>query len=180
MSFDVPSKIRDNATEYIEYVLDYKQFGKVAVEDFGLCSEEKAQIEHLKGNKRFGFLVDVGHMYIRMIGKNKKGVTIFTNSQEECPKTDAPCYDDFIKAFATKEFPIFEIHLHNNNGVDDMHYFFDDGIIDIKMIARVLADLKFDGILTIESAPGFQFKCEYPESDIRIKETFEFWKSVCK
>ena len=178
LSFDVPQKIRDNATEYIEYVLKYEQFGKVAVEDFGLTKEEKSQIEHLKENKRFGYLVDVGHMYIRMKGENKSGASLFTNHPEECPLTSSPCYDDFMKAFATKEFPIFEIHLHNNNGVDDLHYFFDDGTLDIQTVAKVIKDINYNGVLTNESAPGYKFKCEYPESDIRIKETFEYWKSL--
>ena len=68
--------------------------------------------------------------------------------------------------------------MHNNDGVNDLHYFFDDGTLDIKTIARVLQDIKFDGVLTIESAPGLLFECKYPESDERILETFEIWKSL--
>ena len=175
LSFDVPQQIRDNVIPYINYVLQYEQFSKVAVEDFGLTEDERKQIETLKDNKRFGYLVDVGHMYIRLIGECKREMTLFQNSEDECPKTKCPGYDDFMRAFSSKEFPIFEIHLHNNNGVDDLHYFLDDGTLDIQMIASVLSDIKYDGVLTIESAPGFMFECKYPESDERILRSYEQW-----
>jgi sugar phosphate isomerase/epimerase len=57
-----------------------------------------------------------------------------------------------------------------------MHYFLDDGTLDIKMIADVLKTIGFDGVLTIESAPGFVFPCAYPESDERILQTYKIWK----
>ena len=67
------------------------------------------------------------------------------------------------------------------NGVADAdgvyHYFLEDGELDIKMIAEVLKEIEFDGVLTIESAPGYRFKCKYPESDERILKTYEFWKN---
>ena len=178
LSFDVPEKIRDNIQPYISYVLQYEQFSKVAVEDFGLTEQEKKQIEAFKEDKRFGFLIDIGHMYIRMRGENKRELTLFKNHPEECHVTSNPGYNDFMQAFATKEFQIFEIHLHNNDGENDLHYFLDDGTLDMEMIARVLRDIKYEGVLTIESAPGFMFECKYPESDERILQTFELWKRL--
>ena len=127
-------------------------------------------------HERFGSLIDIGHRYIRICGKNAEGFTLFTNSPDECSVNERPSYDDFLKALRSKDFPIFEVHLHNNNGIDDMHYFFDDGTLDIKMIADALCEISFDGILTIESAPGFRFTCVYPESDKRILETYALWK----
>ena len=53
-----------------------------------------------------------------------------------------------------------------------------------------LAELvkKYDLILTMhhelprnhsdESAPGFKFKCQYPESDEKIIKTYNYWKEV--
>lgn len=178
LSFDVPLKIRDNAQPYIQYVLQYEQFLKVAVEDFGLTDQEEKQLDVFKNNKRFGYLVDIGHMYIRIRGKNKRDVTLLNNNPKECPVTNNPGYYEFMKAFASKKFQIFEIHLHNNDGVEDLHYFFDDGTLDIKTVAKVLRDIKFDGVLTIESAPGFKFECVYPESDERILQTFDLWKKL--
>lgn len=178
LSFDVPQTIRDKVTPYLNYVLQYEEFSKVAVEDFGLTDDERKQIEAFKGNPRFGLLIDVGHMYIRLKGESKRSETLFKNSVDECPKTEYPGYDDFIRAFASKEFPIFEIHLHNNNGVDDLHYFLDDGTLDMQMIAKVLKEIRFDGVLTIESAPGFMFECKYPESDDRILKNLKQLKTL--
>ena len=178
LSFDVPQNIRDNITPYVEYVLSYDKFLKVAVEDFGLNSAEKLQLELFKGNKRFGYLVDIGHLYIRIRGKNNGQVDIFKNQPQECLQTDTPGYTDFVKAIKSKEFPIFEIHIHNNDGVDDLHYFLNDGTLDIPMIAKVLKNVEYDGILTIESDPGFKFECKYPESDKRILETLKYWEKL--
>ncbi len=174
-SFDVPQEIRDNILPYVEYVLQYKQFEKVAVEDFGLTEAERAQIEPLKGNGRFGYLIDVGHMNIRLRGLNTDPVTLFANSPQECPQTEAPYFAEFLRAFKSKEFPIFEIHLHNNDGISDQHCFLEDGTIDMMMMADVLIEIGYDGIVTIESVPRLQ-GCHYPESDARIVNTFELWK----
>ena len=179
LSFDVPQDIRDNITPYIDYVMASVPFSKIAVEDFGLNAAEKKQIEHLKSDERFGYLVDIGHMYIRIRGKNSDGFTLFANSPDECPINEQPSYNDFLKALRSKDFHIFEVHLHNNDGINDMHYFFDEGTLDIEMIADVLREISFDGILTIESAPGFKFKCVYPESDKRILKTYALWKNIC-
>lgn len=178
LSFDVPSAIRDNITPYIDYALENVDGSKIAVEDFGLNSAERCQIEHLKSNKRFGYLLDIGHMYIRIRGKNDSGLTLFSNSVDECPANDNPELEDFLNAFKSKEFPVFEIHLHNNDGKEDLHYFLEDGTLKIEMIADVLKKICFDGVLTIESAPDFKFKCKYPESDERINKTFIYWKEM--
>ena len=91
---------------------------------------------------------------------------------------EQPTYEDFLSALLSKEFPIYEIHLHNNNGVEDLHCFLDDGNLDMKMIANVLKHIGFDGVLTIESAPGLKFQCAYSESDRRILENYELWKNL--
>ncbi len=179
LSFDVPQEIRDNVLPYIQYVLGYEQFRKVAVEDFGLTEAERMQIEPLKGNDRFGYLIDIGHMFIRLKGIGTEPITLFTNSPEECPQTDAPGFEEFLKAFNSKEFPIFEIHLHNNDGASDLHGFLEDGALDIRIIADVLKHIHYDGVLTIETVPRLS-GYHYPESDERILKTFEFWKSFIK
>ena len=176
LSFDVLEPIRDCITPYIDYVLEKVPFSKIALEDFGLTNGERQQIEHLKSCERFGYLIDIGHMYIRMHGKRHEGETLMINSPDECPATEQPTAEDFLRAFRSKEFPIFEIHLHSNDGITDLHYFLDDGVLDVKMIADVLKEIDYRGILTIESAPGCMFRCAYPESDKRILETYKLWK----
>ena len=176
LSFDVPEPIRDCITPYVDYVLQTVPFSKIALEDFGLTSGERQQIEHLKSNERFGYLIDIGHMHIRMHGKRHSGETLMINSPDECPATERPTAEDFLRAFRSKEFPIFEIHLHSNDGITDLHYFLDEGILDVQIVADALKEIDYHGILTIESAPGFMFPCVYPESDRRILETYEIWK----
>lgn len=177
LSFDVPLEIRDHVLPYIEYVLAYEQFQKVAVEDFGLKPEERAQIESLKGNARFGYLIDIGHMNIRLHGVNTENNPLFTNFPDECPKTDAPGVADFLRAFEAKEFPIFEIHLHNNDGISDQHDFLEHGTIDMKDIADVLKRIGYQGVVTIETVPRLQGYFR-DEADARILKTFDIWKSL--
>lgn len=176
LSFDVSSGIRDNVAPYVDYVLRAVPRSKVALEDFGLTPAERAQIEYLKSEERFGYLLDIGHMYIRLRGENRGSGVIFTNHPDECPADPCPTREDFLRAFRSKEFPVFEIHLHNNDGFADRHFFLEDGTLDVSIIADVLREIGFNGILTIESAPGFTFKCVYPESDERILKTYELWK----
>ena len=88
-------------------------------------------------------------------------------------------FEDFLKAFQSKEFPIFEIHLHNNDGVADEHGFLEKGTMDIRVIADVLKQIDYKGIVTIETVPRMH-GYHYPESDARILETYEFWKNCLK
>lgn len=176
LSFDVPEKIRDNVKPYLDYTMENVEISKIALEDFGLNDKEKSQISHLKGNERFGYLVDIGHMYIRICGKVKEGLTLFGNSLQECAINENPTAADFLTALKSKDFPVFEIHLHNNDGKEDLHYFLEDGTLDMKMIADVVKNISFEGVVTIESAPGFKFKCEKADADQRVNNTFVYWK----
>ncbi len=180
LSFDVPTPIRDNIAPYINDALAQVPGCSVAVEDFGLTPDERGQIEYLKGNRRFGYLVDLGHMFLRIKGKNQSGKPLFTNRFDECPVCEKPGYHEFMRALASKEFPIFEMHLHNNDGENDIHLFLEDGPLDIPMIARVVRDIDFHGIMTIESAPGYKFNCSGDEADEGIMKTFAYWKECCR
>lgn len=174
LSFDVPQAVRDNITQYVDYAVSEVKNTKIALEDFGLNLNEYNQISHLKSNKNFGALVDIGHMNIRICGNNTQGVTLFTNSPDECNRNENPTYEDYLKAIKHVKFPIFEIHLHNNDGINDMHYFLKDGTMDIKAVLKAIKDVEFDGILTIESAPNFKFRCTDDEADFGIMEDFRY------
>lgn len=177
-SFDVPQSIRDDVRPYIDYAMNTVKHCYTAVEDFGLTDAERVQIDDLKTDKRFGYLVDIGHLYIRMRGKTVKPATLFNNSPTECPVCETPQREDFLRAFASKEFPVLEIHLHNNDGADDLHYFLDEGTLDISVIADVLKTIDYQGIVTIESAPGFRFECDPAESDRRICASVDYWNTL--
>lgn len=178
LSFDVYDAIRDNIRPYIDFVLKEVPDAIIAVEDFGLTACERAQVAHLLGNPRFGYLVDIGHLYIRIKGLNQENKALFTNSPDECPVCDHPGLAEVRRAFASKEFPIVEIHLHGNNGVDDQHLFLEDGELDMRVMAQLLTDLHFDGVVTIESVPHWHYPLKGSASDQRILETFAYWKRL--
>lgn len=180
ISFDVSDKIRDNVCPYVDYVMENVPDCKVALEDFGLNEKELQQIDHLKNNDRFGYLVDVGHMYMRLAGKSESPHTLFQNSKTEGGKSEVQGYNEFLTAFKSKTFPIYEIHLHNNDGIRDMHYFLEDGTLDMEMIAKVLETLDYNGVVTIESAPGFMFECKGKDADEGIIKTINYWNRILK
>ena len=182
LSFDVPQPIRSGRGigGYLDFVLDTVPDCRVAVEDFGLNADERAQIRHLKGNPRFGYLVDMGHLFLRMRGQNQSGKALFTNSPDEHIAVDAPTAEDFAAALASKDFPIFEMHLHNNDGVNDLHWFLEQGSMDVPAVAKALREWGFDGVLTVESAPGFRFECRGKDADEGIARTLAYWKKCCQ
>ena len=180
LSFDVPQTIRagEGIGGYLRRVLEAVPNCKVAVEDFGLTPQEVEQIACLKGNDRFGYLVDLGHLFLRMKGLNTGGKVLFTNSPYEHPSVTCPDAIHFYNALAAKEFPIFEMHLHNNDGVSDLHWFLEDGSLNVSAVAQALRSLNFQGVLTVESAPGFRFECRGADADEGIRKTLDYWK-VC-
>lgn len=178
LSFDVPDAIRDNVTPYVDRVLEKVPDCLMALEDFGLNETERAGIEHLKGNARFGYLLDIGHMFIRLCGNPERDLTLFQSSRDECEAVIEPKYEHFLRAFQSKEFPIFELHFHNNDGHADLHRFLSDGRIDYAVIARLLRDTGFDGTITLESAPGYTFECEGECADRGIAQSLEYWEEV--
>ena len=181
LSFDVPQPLRagKGIGSYVDAVLEAVPNCRVAVEDFGLNESERGQIAHLKGNERFGYLVDIGHLFIRMRGENVSGKTLFTHAPDECPVCKAPDAAAFAAALAGKDFPIFEMHLHNNDGVSDVHWFLEDGEMDVPAVAHALREVGFDGVLTVESAPGFKFECRGRDADEGIQRTLSYWKGLC-
>ena len=182
LSFDVPQPVRagKGIGDYMDFVLEAVPDCKVAVEDFGLTVAERAQISHLKDNPRFGYLVDIGHLFIRMRGENQSGKVLFTHAPDEHPVNPAPDAAAFKAALESKDFPIFEMHLHNNDGERDVHWFLEEGRMDVPAVARALGDMGFEGVLTVESAPGFRFECRGKDADEGIARTLEYWKRCCE
>ncbi len=182
LSFDVPNPIRggEGIGGYLDFVLETVPDCKVAVEDFGLNTAEREQIAHLKGDDRFGYLVDIGHLFIRLRGQNQSGKPLFTHTPDEHPVCEAPDSAVFKAAFESKDFPVFEMHLHNNDGVSDLHWFLEQGELDIPAVARALKEMGFEGVLTVESAPGFRFECRGRDADEGIEKTLKYWKTCCE
>ena len=182
LSFDVPQTIRRGVGigGYLDFVLETVPDCRVAVEDFGLNAAEREQIAHLKGKDRFGYLVDIGHLFLRMRGENTSGKTLFSHAPDEGPVSKTPDAAAFAAALAGKDFPIFEMHLHKNDGVEDVHWFLEQGEMDIPAVAKALREMGFNGVLTVESAPGFRFECRGKDADEGIGRTLEYWKKCCE
>ena len=178
LSFDVAEAIRDNIVPYIRYTLEQVPGCRVAVEDFGLTDEEAAQTEIMKQDPRFGYLIDLGHMYIRLNGKNTSGHRLFTPSMLE--GTGDITSAGFLKALQSKNAPVVEVHFHNNDGISDQHLFLEDGNLDMREPLKALRDFGFSGVLTIESAPGFVFKCYGQEADDGILKTYNTFKQMAE
>ena len=138
LSFDVPQAIRDNIYPYLKTVMDAfaGEKTRIAIEDFGLTEEEMRQLDPLKGNPQFGFLLDIGHLTMRLHDSHwspKK--RLFNFSRYECPSRELGTpvtRADYREAIVNKPFPIVEIHMHTNDGVRDMHWFLDnpEGVVD--------------------------------------------------
>ena len=167
LSFDVAGQIRDNIVPYGQFVMDTVPGITIAVEDVGLNENEYRQMEVLGRSGRFASLVDIGHMFLRLTAQ--KGDEVWTAQKwHQC----------FVEALRAMPLSIAEIHLHNNDGRRDMHWFLEEGELDIPMISRVLDEIGYDAVLTIESAPGFQFPCYGDEADTKILRTWEYWKNI--
>ena len=182
LSFDMPQTIRGGVGigGYLDFVLETVPDCRVAVEDFGLNAAEREQIAHLKGKDRFGYLVDIGHLFLRMRGENTSGKTLFSHAPDECPVSKTPDSAAFAAALAGKDCPVFEMHLHNNDGVEDVHWFLEQGEMDIPAVAKALREMGFNGVLTVESAPGFRFECRGKDADEGILRTVAYWKGLCE
>lgn len=182
LSFDVWERDEKISKKYIDYTVDLfsDTDTKIAVEDFGLNDDERNQIEHLKSNKKFGYLMDLGHLNIRLGGTPTEDSQWFRFSGESLPlKAGDRSQQAFYNAFLSKEFPIFEIHIHNNDGKTDWHNFLTDGIMDIDDICKVIKKVEFNGVLTIETAPTWH-KCMGEEADRRILESLDYLKKCLK
>ena len=52
--------------------------------------------------------------------------------------------------------------------------------MDIPAVAKALLARGFDGVLTVESAPGFRFECRGKDADEGIRKTLDYWKTCCE
>lgn len=179
LSFDATEHARvDGIAPYIEYTIENVPDCMVAVEDFGVTERELAETLYLVDKTdRFGYLLDLGHMLVRLkgdyVGKSKS----FSNSPIlECEASENPDRNSFLKAFLSKKAPIVEMHLHNNDGLHDLHNFLDDGVMNVDEVAAAVHAFGFEGVMTIESAPGYTFKCYGKDADDGILATFDLWK----
>ena len=136
---------------------------RVAIEDFPLDDSAvefyRAGLEPLLECGRYGILVDVGHLNMRLHGGGYfEGMSV-------------------AEYIARLPLPVVEVHLHDNNGARDEHGHFGLGNIDFAEVAAALKSVGFDGVSTIEIAPTFHGSTP-SESKPRAKESLDRWKAL--
>ncbi len=114
---------------------------RFGVEDFPLDAEALRyyadDLAPVRSHPRFGMLVDLGHLNLRI---RRSG-----HWQGQTPAA-------YLQALP---LPVIEVHVHDNDGTRDLHQPIGDGNADLSAMAEALRDLGFDGVSTIEIAPGF-------------------------
>lgn len=114
---------------------------RFGVEDFPLDAKAMAYyrdaLAPVLDNPRFGMLVDLGHMNLRMHAPKGFG-----------GRTPLEC----LQALP---LPVIEVHVHDNDGRRDLHQPIGDGNADFSGMADALRAIGFDGVSTIEVAPSF-------------------------
>ena len=133
------------------------------VEDFPLDSSAlehyHAGLEPFLDNPRFGTLIDLGHLNLRL-----HSVEHFNARTPE-------------EHLAAVPVPIIEIHVHDNNGRRDSHAHIGFGNGDFEAMARGLHAVGFDGVSTIEICPIFHDSTP-AEARPRVRETLDRWRAI--
>jgi len=113
---------------------------RVAIEDFPLDQSAvdayREDLAPLMEDPRYGILIDVGHMNMRLTQER-----YFAGMSEA----------DYL---AGPPLPIVEVHLHDNDGQRDQHGHFGMGTVRFGAVAQALKAVGFDGVSTVEIAPG--------------------------
>lgn len=112
----------------------------VGVEDWPRDGKMLAPVVDLLQYPHYGILIDLGHMNMR-IGNDKPGFAY--------PIDAARKYLDDIA------IPVNELHLHNNDGVGDLHAPLETGTADFLALAALLKPRCPRAISTVEIVPRF-------------------------
>jgi len=138
---------------------------RFGVEDFPLdalaLEHYGADLASVVENSRFGALIDVGHMNLRL-----------TTSEYFEGKTP----QDYL---ADVPVPVIEIHVHDNDGEADSHGHLGFGNIRFEDVVQGLKAIAFDGVSTIEIAPAFH-DTTIADAKAHVKESLAKWSALCK
>ncbi len=136
---------------------------RVGIEDFPLDSlaleHYRADLEPLLASERYGILIDVGHMHIRLTdGGYFEGVSV-------------------ADYFADLPLPVIEVHLHDNNGLRDQHGHFGMGSVPFEEVGAALKSLGFDDVSTVEIAPA-HYDMEPDKARPLAGESVRMWREL--
>jgi len=136
---------------------------RFAVEDFPLdemaLAHYRAALEPLPASPRYGILIDVGHLNMR-----RHGARYFAGLSVG-------------QYLARVPVPIVEVHLHDNDGTRDAHAPFGQGNVDFAAVVAGLKAAGFDGVATVEVAPGLHGAS--PDEDLpRLADAAATWRKL--
>lgn len=158
LSFDVPLSRRPHIKEDLEYLLERFEgtSTRISVEDFAIREEEYDAIRTLRHSLRFGQLIDLGHMNIRLHRTAEGPAPWLTPCHEAAPFLPGDNRPDaFAQSYRRLRFPVYEIHVSNNDGEVDGHFPPRQGTADMAGVITALCREGFDGIFTIETVPAW-------------------------
>jgi len=135
----------------------------VGIEDWPLTDEHLRAVEDLMAYGLYGMLLDLGHLNVR-IRRN-------ADPNARFPIDAAREYLDRIT------IPINELHVHNNDGIHDLHAPPTSGTADLTTVAALLAAKGVKCISTIELVPAW---CGLTEEQgwEAVPEALEFWRTA--
>lgn len=182
LSFDVWIVDRTKVTQMMQYAIDtFAGTGtKIAFEDFPLNTYELIK-SGLNYTDESGILMDFGHTNARLCATGPNPQNCFLeNKGEGAPLTPGDnSVEAFRMAFIKKPLPVYELHLHNNNGKADEHDFIEHGTADFRGVAKMLKEVGFQGIATLEMSPALHGKTGVAADKATI-ESLNNWKTWVK
>lgn len=133
---------------------------RVLLED---CPTEPAHVDLLQGLTGLGVLVDLGHMNLQL------------REPRHDPQPLKPgAVESYLRGIPGE---IVEVHVHSNDGSKDQHAPPYAPNADLVTAARVLREIGFSGISTIEFAPSW---CGMPDEEIipACRKSLEYWSGL--
>ena len=137
---------------------------RVLLED---CPTDPEHMHELQGwtdrYPHLGILVDLGHMNLRL---------------REPSHDPQPLKPGAVEAYLTGiPLEIVELHVHSNDGTKDQHAPPYAPNADLPTAARVLREIGFNGISTIELVPAW---CGMPAEEIipACRRSLEYWSGL--
>ncbi len=137
---------------------------RVGVEDFPINADAMAafadDLAPITGDPRWGILIDIGHMHIRLSGEGYfAGMTVGEH-------------------LAQVPLEIIELHVHDNDGQADQHAPIGVGTVNFAQVAAAVCDAGFDGISTSEIVPRGQGVGSLKEAMPLARRSLECWRQV--
>lgn len=136
---------------------------RFGIEDFPLDTttlrRHRTELDPLLESGRYGMLLDIGHMYLRLRG-----------AQPPIPRAIIHTIDDV-------PVPIVELHVHDNRGERDDHAYLGYGVIPFDKVVTALQRRGFEGVATFEITPPY-YGNTLEEGKQQVRESLTKWRRL--